>query len=97
MLEKNILLIGSVAAAAFLYVTQVNANISACGARGAMISLLNDRFKETRQSYAVDSQNRRLELFANPKNGSWSLLITDHEGRACIVAVGHSFEQTTQT
>ncbi|MEM0977561.1 MAG: hypothetical protein AAGJ34_08510 [Pseudomonadota bacterium] len=95
MTSKDLFSIGSIFAVALLYASGAWAQSPTCGPRAKIIQVLNDRFKETRQSYAVDGQNRRFETFANAEKGSWTLVISDPSGKACIIAVGHSFETTS--
>lgn len=97
MTDTKLLLAGAICAAALIFGAQANSQTPPCGPRDKMIEMLQTRFKETRQTYSIDHNNRRVEVFANPKRGNWSLLLTDQSGRACIIAVGHSFEAPRQT
>ena len=56
-----------------------------CGPRDGLAELLKQRFGETRQAGGVSADARRIvELFVAP-DGSWTIVVTDTQGRSCIV------------
>ena len=92
MTQKAYLGIGTILAAALIFAAQAHANQQICSTRAKLITALAEKYKETRQSYGVDGASNRIEVFANPKTGSWSLLITRPDGVSCIVSSGIGFE-----
>ena len=68
-----------------------------CGPRDGLDDLLKQRFGETRQAVGVSTDARRIvELFMAP-NGSWTIVVTDTQGRSCIVLAGEDWTQAPQT
>ena len=67
-----------------------------CGLRQGLVELLKQRFGETRQAVGVSADARRIvELFLAP-DGSWTIVVTDTQGRSCIVLSGEDWTQTPQ-
>jgi len=79
-----------------IYAIPTRANQATCAPRAQLIAFLSDRFKETQQIHAVDGKNRRIEIFSNTKNGSWTMIITDLNEFSCILAAGRGFELSEQ-
>ncbi|MBD3679367.1 MAG: hypothetical protein HUJ27_13345 [Rhodobacteraceae bacterium] len=63
-----------------------------CGERDRVLSLLTERYGETRRSMGLSSDNRLLELFASDATGSWTITLTTPEGTTSLIASGQSFE-----
>ena len=67
-----------------------------CGPRDGLAELLKQRFGETQQAVGVSADARRIvELFVAP-DGSWTIVVTDTQGRSCIVLTGKDWNQTPQ-
>ncbi len=66
----------------------------ACGARASFIAQLDAKYGETRRSMGL-SGNSVVELYANEKTGSWTILITSPQGTACMLAAGQAFQLDT--
>jgi hypothetical protein len=79
--------------AATLCVPQSAAAQSLCGEREAVIDMLGSRYGETVRSVGLAGQNRIVEVFASDETGSWTILVTNTAGVACLVASGQHFEQ----
>lgn len=67
-----------------------------CGPRKVMVERLEAKFGEVRQSGGVNVDGRAMETYANRKTGTWSLLLTNVSGTACLVAGGQYFEVDAQ-
>jgi hypothetical protein len=67
-----------------------------CAPREVVVDQLTSKYGETRQSAALDQQNRLVEMFANLDTGSWTALATSPSGRSCVVSYGHSYEPITE-
>jgi hypothetical protein len=63
-----------------------------CAARDQMVTVLSDRYGETRRGLGVAANNSVMELFASAETGSWTITVTMPDGLMCLVATGQSFE-----
>lgn len=63
-----------------------------CADRTMVVDRLADKYGESRQSVGVAANNSMVEVFANGGTGSWTIIVTQPDGRACMVASGMSFE-----
>lgn len=62
-----------------------------CGPRDAVLKMLAERYDETRRGMGLAGQTQVLEVYAS-KDGTWTVLVTDPEGRSCLVASGQGWE-----
>ena len=62
-----------------------------CGPRAEVLEMLGDRYAETRRGIGVAGPTQVLEVYASD-SGSWTVLVTDPEGRSCLVASGRGWE-----
>ena len=63
-----------------------------CGPRENVVARLAERFGESQQAIGLTSAAGLLEVYASRRTGSWTLLLTDAEGRSCLLASGAAFE-----
>ncbi|MHA1528818.1 MAG: hypothetical protein ACTSVG_07345 [Alphaproteobacteria bacterium] len=63
-----------------------------CGKRADIISQLSEKYGETRRSLGVSEGSRVVELYASDETGSWTILMTNPQGIACMMAAGQAFE-----
>lgn len=68
------------------------AQFAMCGVRAQIVELLKTKYKEAPQAVGVISDNGVAELFVSEK-GTWTMLMTLTNGKSCIIAAGHSWEQ----
>lgn len=61
-----------------------------CKQRSEIVKILSKKFKETQQSFGLQSDRRVLELYASP-NGSWTAILTLPSGQSCVVASGEAW------
>lgn len=60
-----------------------------CGNTSVMHYQLMERYgEELRETREADVEGGVIELWANPDNGSFSILIYPREGQACMVGAG---------
>ena len=62
-----------------------------CGPRAEVIEMLGERYEETRRGIGMAGSTQVLEVFASTE-GTWTVLVTDPEGRSCLVASGEAWE-----
>ncbi len=69
---------------------------SLCGAREAVVEMLGARYGETVRSIGLAGGDRIVEVFASDETGSWTILVTNVAGVACLVASGQHYEQLAE-
>ena len=68
---------------------------SACGPREQLVKLLADQYKEDPVGMGLSQPGQILEVFAS-SNGSWTMVMTMPDGRACLIAAGDNWEMVTR-
>jgi hypothetical protein len=63
-----------------------------CDQRDVIVASLSQRYGEAAQSIGLDNGGNLLEIFASSA-GTWTAILTNPRGQACIVAAGEAFEQ----
>lgn len=63
----------------------------ACAARTDIVKRLSDRYGETLQSMGLQN-NGILEIYASDDTGTWTIVVTTPDGRACLLAAGQLWE-----
>lgn len=51
-------------------------------------TVLEENFNEFARFEGMDSQGNLLEIFSNERTGTWTAIITQPTGIACVVGVG---------
>ena len=62
-----------------------------CFERWSVVKAIGDEYGEVQQSISLTRSKNAIEVFANVKTGSWSILITKATGVSCLVASGSSY------
>ena len=62
-----------------------------CGPRAEVLEMLHERYDETRRGVGISGPTQVLEVYAS-EAGTWTVTVTDPEGRMCLVASGRSWE-----
>lgn len=70
-----------------LFVADAQAQTAECGPRNEAITMLTDRYSETRRAMALDPRGI-VEVFASDETGTWSVTLTLPDGRTCLIAAG---------
>jgi hypothetical protein len=68
---------------------------SACGPREQLVKLLADQYKEDPVGMGLSQPGQVLEVFAS-SNGSWTMVMTLPDGKACMIAAGDNWEMVTK-
>lgn len=63
--------------------------LSPCGLAGTMTSALESKYSEVRAATGIVGDKHVMELWTS-KTGSWTVLIINTQGVACMVASGES-------
>ena len=66
---------------------QSAAAMNHCGARDDVISKLSDKYSESHVASGLQSEDGLLEIWAI-EGGSWTILLTQPNGKTCVVANG---------
>lgn len=66
---------------------------TACGDRSAVVARLAERYGESLKSLGLQQNNAVLEVYASDSTGTWSILVSQADGTACLVASGQMWEQ----
>ena len=62
-----------------------------CGNHDKIVEVLGDKFKETRRVMGVVNSKAVMEIFMSPQ-GSWTIMITDTNGKSCITVAGEEWQ-----
>ncbi len=62
-----------------------------CGERIALVEKLKAGFNEAPRSMGLANNGHMVEVFASPK-GSWTIIVTQPNGLACLLAAGENWE-----
>jgi hypothetical protein len=65
---------------------------TACGSRDVLAKSLTTKFKEARRAMGVVNAKAVMEIFMSPQ-GTWTVLVTDTTGIACVIATGHDWQE----
>ncbi|MEM1383580.1 MAG: hypothetical protein AAF713_00310 [Pseudomonadota bacterium] len=68
----------------------------ACGKRDAIVEQLEAKYGETRSSYGLSQGKGVVEVYSNPDTGTWTVLITNAQGTACLMAAGEAWQADSQ-
>ncbi len=64
----------------------------ACSKHKDIVENLKNKYQEKQQGYGLIGGVAIMELFVSDK-GTWTIIITQQNGIACIVAAGNDWEQ----
>ncbi len=79
-----------------LPLASTSANATMCGERDKLLGQLTKKYKETSRGLGLSTGNKVLELYTSP-TGTWSVLLTDPQGRTCVIAVGEAWHDVAKT
>ena len=63
----------------------------ACGPRAEVVKMLADKYHETARAAGTIRGQFLMEVYASEKD-TWTILITDPMGKACIAAAGQAWD-----
>lgn len=64
-----------------------------CGGHSDLVAGLAQAFQQKQIGYGVVGQAAIVEVYVSA-SGTWSMLVTDVQGRSCIFATGDGWENT---
>lgn len=62
-----------------------------CAEHSQVVESLDSHYSETLQAVGLINQGAILEVFVS-ESGTWTMLVTNLEGRSCVVFAGESWE-----
>lgn len=68
------------------------AQFQRCTSHTKLLQQLSQRYKEVPTAMGIVNDKALMQMYASDETGSWTIVITNAEGKACIVATGHSWE-----
>jgi hypothetical protein len=68
---------------------------SSCGPREQLVKMLADQYKEDPVGMGLAQPGQVIEVFAS-SNGSWTMVMTMPDGKACLIAAGDNWEIVTK-
>lgn len=94
MMHRSIALLSALGSAVFVLPSEASAQAS-CGPREQIVKLLADQYKEDPVGIGLAQPGQVLEVFAS-HGGSWSMVMTMPDGKACLIAAGDNWEMVTK-
>jgi hypothetical protein len=85
------LISAAVLTAASLFGLAGEAAAMQCANHDSMAKALTVKFKETRRAMGVVNSTAVMEVFMSPQ-GTWTVVVTDTRGIACIAASGDGWQ-----
>jgi hypothetical protein len=68
---------------------------ASCGPRDQIVKVLADQYKEDPVGIGLAQPGQVLEVFAS-RAGTWSMVMTMPDGKACLIAAGDNWEMVTK-
>lgn len=93
MIERSIALLSALGS--LLLVPSDAAAQATCGPRDQLVKLLADQYKEDPVGMGLAQPGQVLEVFAS-QAGSWSMVMTMPDGKACLIAAGDNWEMVAK-
>jgi hypothetical protein len=66
-----------------------------CGPRDQLVKVLAEQYKEDPVGIGLTQPGQVLEVFAS-QAGSWSMVMTMPDGKACLIAAGDNWEMVAR-
>ncbi len=66
---------------------------AACADRDSLTDKLTENYGEGLAAGGLRTEEQVLEIWASPDTGTWTVLVTNTEGVACIMASGTDWHQ----
>ncbi|MGQ0683494.1 hypothetical protein [Bradyrhizobium sp.] len=70
--------------------TSTAASAGPCASRPDFVAFLKDNFGELETGYGLSNRGHLVEMFVSP-DGSWSILLSQPDGRSCLVDAGEAW------
>jgi hypothetical protein len=91
----KILLVG-LTSVLFIGSWQAQAAGMTCGDRTALLKALSEKYKEAPRALGLSSSGKAVFEVYTSKAGTWTIVMTTTTGVTCIMAAGHSWEETME-
>ena len=62
-----------------------------CAERGVIVDRLKEKYRESHRASGLGTDTKMVEIWASPESGSWTILITEANGKSCIAAAGQNW------
>lgn len=62
-----------------------------CNERDDVLDLLGKKYQETVSAIGVTNTGGLVEVLHDPKDGSWTIIMTTPQGMSCLVAAGEGW------
>lgn len=66
-----------------------------CGTRTDFIEHLAQRHKEAPTAMGLASNGKLVEILTNSETHTWTIIVTNPDGSACVIAAGEAWESQT--
>ncbi|MEJ6393736.1 hypothetical protein V8J82_10740 [Gymnodinialimonas sp. 2305UL16-5] len=63
-----------------------------CAERDTVVAALTGRYGEQVHGMGLAPHNRIMEFYVSEETGTWTIIVTMADGRACLMASGEHFE-----
>lgn len=63
-----------------------------CAPHADVLAFLHESWSEGRIGMGLGNNGRVVELFVSEATGTWTIVATDAEGQACLLAAGQGWE-----
>jgi hypothetical protein len=67
-----------------------------CGDRTAIIERLSDKYGEQRKATGLNNSANLVEVFSSETTGSWTILMTNPDGKTCLIAAGEHWDASPE-
>ncbi|WP_243368743.1 hypothetical protein [Microvirga solisilvae] len=94
MIHRSIALLSALGSSVVALASDASAQTS-CGPREQLVKVLADQYKEDPVGIGLAQPGQVLEVFAS-QGGSWSMVMTMPDGKACLIAAGDNWEMVTK-
>ena len=65
---------------------------SVCGARDDFVDHLAQRHDEAPAAMGLSSNGKMIEVLTNSATGTWTIIVTNADGSACVIAAGEAWQ-----
>lgn len=81
-----------------LPITSANAQgvPSRCGLHAAIVDTLSKKYGETPRGIGLVSNKGVMQVFVSEEKGTWTIVMTNPQGKACLLAAGRGWEDLKQ-
>ena len=89
---RSLSLVAALAAISLASIAGIAEAAPQCSSHDKIADALGNKFKETRRVMGVVNSTAVMEIFMSPQ-GTWTVVVTDTRGMACIIATGQDWQE----